>query len=182
MNRPRPQQRPHRLDKDGSHRKRKRQPDKEKMLCTENQIRGSQSFTFFSVQAPPLVPPLHPPASVKCTAAARESANNALHCCAELSSEAFVFFDLCDRWETHVFFCRGSFRTGLPLGGDPCVHHGVTRTEDKHELELLLSFSSRSALCCILTVFSLLFTQTHSPKASWEPTARKNPSYGRSFG
>lgn len=60
MNRPRPQQRPHRLDKDGSHRKRKRQPDKEKMLCTENQIRGSQSFTFFSFQAPPSSHPSTP--------------------------------------------------------------------------------------------------------------------------
>lgn len=34
----------------------------------------------------------------------------------------------------------GSFRTGLPPGGDPSVHHGVTHTEDKHELELSPSF------------------------------------------
>lgn len=63
------------------------------MLRTANQIRASQSFAFwFSGFFP-----LHPPASVKFTAAAHESDNNALHCCAELSSQAFVFFDLCDR-------------------------------------------------------------------------------------
>lgn len=134
------------------------------MLRTANQIRGSQSFTFSYTGF--FLPTLHPPASVKFTAAAaHESYNNAIYCCAELSSQAFVFFDLCDRWETRVFFCRGSLWTGLPLGGDPYVHHGVTHTEDKHELELFLSpLSSLSLclpLCYILTILSLLFMQTH---------------------
>lgn len=30
----------------------------------------------------------------------------------------------------------GSFWMGLPPGGDPFVHHGVTSSEDRHELEL----------------------------------------------
>lgn len=44
----------------------------------------------------------------------------------------------------------GSFWTGLSLGGDPFVHHGVTHTEDKHELELSLSLS----LSCFLSFLS----------------------------
>lgn len=35
----------------------------------------------------------------------------------------------------------GSLWTGLPPGGDPFVHHGVTHTENKHELELSLALS-----------------------------------------
>lgn len=58
----------------------------------------------------------------------------------------------------------GSFWTGLPPGGDPFVHHGVTHTEDEHELGLspslfsLLPFSlpSRSFLCSSLTIPFLL--------------------------
>ncbi len=113
------------------------------MLRTANQIRASQSFTFsFSAPSPHPVTP-HPPASNSAkftTAAAHASHNNALYCCAELSSQAFVFFDPCDRWGTHFFFCRGSHRRllldGPAPGWWPFVHHGVTHTEDKHELEL----------------------------------------------
>lgn len=42
----------------------------------------------------------------------------------------------------------GSFWTGLPPGGDPFVHHGVTHTEDKHELELSPSLFSLSFFLC----------------------------------
>lgn len=99
------------------------------MLRTANQIRASQSFTFSFFRNPPPhpipLPPspcLHPPASnsVKFTAAAAYvSDNNALHCCAELSSQPFVFFDLCDRWGTHFFFCTRSHRRLLLDGPAP---------------------------------------------------------------
>lgn len=119
------------------------------------------------------VPPPHPPASVKFTAAAaHESDNNAIYCCAELSSQAFVFFDLCDRWETSFFFCRGSFWTGLPLGGDPCVHHGVTHTEDKHELELFLT----PFFLCLPAQSSVIF----SPSFPSCPCRRTNLMKARS--
>lgn len=73
------------------------------MLHTANQIRASQSFTF-QFPSPPT-----PADSVKfTTAAAHASHNNMLYCCAELSSQAFVFFDPCERWGTQFFFCTGS--------------------------------------------------------------------------
>lgn len=67
--------------------------------------------------------------------------NQVHNCCAELSSQAFVLFDPCDRWggPTPSFVqghSAGSFRTGLPPGGDPFVYHGVTGSEYKHELAL----------------------------------------------
>ena len=71
--------------------------------------------------------------------------------------------------EGHI---AGSFWTGLPPGGDPFVHHGVTLTEDKHELELSASlfsprpFSSpsRSFLCSSLTI---LFLLVHPQALTW---------------
>lgn len=42
-----------------------------------------------------------------------------LHRCAELSSRAIVFFDPCDRWGTHFFFCARSHRQLLRDGPAP---------------------------------------------------------------
>lgn len=86
-----------------------------KIKCCIRQIRlGQVRALLFSF--PPLP---HPPASdsVKfTTAAAHASHNNMLYCCAELSSQAFVFFDPCERWGTQFFFCTGS-RCRLLLDG-----------------------------------------------------------------
>lgn len=153
-----------------------------KRKCCVRQIRLGQVrallfgvfiFFFFS---------LHPLASnrVKFTAvAAHESDHNGLYCCAELSSQAFVSFDPCDRWggPTSSFVgghIAASFWTGLPLGGDPFVHHGVSHTEDRHELELSLSHSLVLFLSlCLPAHSSVLFSDhpfTSCPSICANPT------------
>lgn len=82
----------------------------------------------------------------KCTTPIAYVLDDQVHnCCAELSSQAFVLFDPCDRWGRPTPFVQGhsvgSFRVGLPPGGDPFVYHGVTSTEYKHELALFFPFS-----------------------------------------
>lgn len=92
-----------------------------KIKCCIQQIRLGRVWTLLYrfQEPPPSLCCLHPPASnsVKfTTTAAHASHNNTLYCCAKLSSQAFVFFDPCDRWGTHFFFCKGSPRR-LPLDG-----------------------------------------------------------------
>lgn len=109
------------------------------MLHMANQIRQSQSFYGLSSRGGGFFPPATNTVKFT-TAAAHEPHNDKLHCCAELSSQAIVFFDPRDRWGTHVFFCTRSHRwlllDGPAPGGDLFVHHGVTSSEDRRELEL----------------------------------------------
>lgn len=118
------------------------------MLRTANQIRASQSFTFF-VSSPPslfastLLPPTQwnlLPLLLMCLIIMCSTAvlsyhlrllSSLIHVTVGGPTSSFV--------QGHI---AGSFWTGLPPGGDPFVHHGVTLTEDKHELELSPSFLS----------------------------------------
>lgn len=115
------------------------------MLHTANQIRASPSFTFsFSGFSPPPLPTrstlLSPtqlnllPLLLMRLIIMRSTAVLSYHLgllssliCVTVGGPAPSFV------EGHI---AGSFWTGLPPGGDPFVHHGVTHTEDKHELEL----------------------------------------------
>lgn len=159
------------------------------MLHTANQIRASPSFTFsFSGFSPPPPHPLHPLVSnsVKfTTAAAHASHNNALHCCAELSSRAFVFFDLCDRWGTRSFFCRGSHRRLLldgpapgwwPLRSSWChPHRGQAWVRAFLSLFSFLLFLSpclpAHSSVLVWSSFSFLSIRRRWPVASWGSNA-----------
>lgn len=160
--------------KTGSHRREntsRSESDKDKMLHTANQIRASPSFTFsFSGFSPPPSSTLLSPTQLNLLPLLlmrliimRSTAVLSYHLrllssliCVTVGGPTPSFV------EGHI---AGSFWTGLPPGGDPFVHHGVTHTEDKHELELFspslfsplpFSLPSRSFLCSGLTILSFL--------------------------
>lgn len=120
------------------------------MLRTANQIRASQSFTFsFSGFFTPstLLPPTQLnllPLLLMRLIIMRSTAALSYHL-RLLSSliRVTVGGPTSSFVQGHI---TGSFWMGLPPGGDPFVHHGVTHTEDKHELELSPSLFSSSFL------------------------------------
>lgn len=136
--------------KTGSHRKRKHLTERirEKIKCRVQQIRlGRVRALLFHFQPPPphihlLLPPTQLnllPLLLMRLIITRSAAALSYHL-GLLSSliRVTVGGPTSSFVQGHV---AGSLWTGLPPGGDPSVHHGVTHTEDEHELELSLPLS-----------------------------------------
>lgn len=143
------------------------------MLRTANQIRAGQSFSF-SFAGPPTSTRLHRTLwnllllllmclIIMCSTAVLSYHLRLLSSLIRVTVGGFTSSFV----QGHI---AGSLWTGLPPGGDPFVHHGVTGTEDKHELKLSVSFlffffffssPSRSFLCDGLTILLVFFV--HPP-------------------
>lgn len=113
------------------------------MLRTANQIRAGQSFSF-SFAGPPTSTRLHRTLwnllllllmclIIMCSTAVLSYHLRLLSSLIRVTVGGFTSSFV----QGHI---AGSLWTGLPPGGDPFVHHGVTGTEDKHELKLSVSF------------------------------------------